>query len=770
MPANQTQRPKFYEEQYLGAADLTAAVDYGRIQQARHALGAHTWGIATGLDLKETPQPGGAVTVHLLPGYAWDGYGRPIVVLSPYKIPEELFSAIKFDKNQDKDGKGRLIAIWLRYDELATRPPKPGFESCEGGEQYARIQETFRIEIDDKPSPTDRYSGVTIASKSLTDAKTALQAFDPSAPLLYDEAVPHQTFPDLQTRVRWLVPIGYVRWLPVENSPGHFVARDDSGASGAEKDSDKIRRVRRYIGVVTEEIEEADRAIRLRDRGKDPAASFYSAPTLQQIKDSTNDLVWVEGHLRVVGNAKLCDGKLDFRDVQGDDANVPLTIRRTENAGPGARALQVSIGNGPTNKHRFGVGPLQGGAVDEKFSVVGNGNVGIGTTDPQLKLEIRGEHFGRDDDKATLHLWGSRIGDVGNEILFVRAFDGGVVAFDGNNNRVGVGTKAPVAKLEVAGDLALQKMAPGATRALAAGATMCWNDGTWLRLNQNLDYSKPIFGVHTPGLFAPVSLNVGGIGGYADPGGGNVAVAGRVGIGTVTPQAALQVTSGAIMPAVGNGQNAGIQFPSDPGGGAFDQAFIRYFAISGETTKLLIGIANDADDAIGFEQFGGERMTIRDGNVGIGVLIPSNKLDVAGDLRITGVARRPGGGSWTDSSDVKLKKEVAPLTGVLDKLLQLRGVSFEWKEPARMGNLFGTQTGLVAQEVEPIFPDWVSTGPDGHKEITIRGFEALTIEALRELKVEIDKLKAAHEQPAQPAPRAKAATLRKRSRKKEAES
>ena len=70
MPANQTQRPKFFEEQYLGAADLTAVVDYGRIQQARHALGAHTWGIAIGLTLKETPQAGGAVTVHLLPGYA----------------------------------------------------------------------------------------------------------------------------------------------------------------------------------------------------------------------------------------------------------------------------------------------------------------------------------------------------------------------------------------------------------------------------------------------------------------------------------------------------------------------------------------------------------------------------------------------------------------------------------------------------------------------------------------------------------------------------
>src|SRR5262245_2808977 len=269
MPANQSQRPKFYEEQYLGAADLTAAVDYGRIQQARHALGAHTWGIAIGLQLKETAHAGGGVSVHLLPGDAWDGYGRPIVLLSPYKIPEEKFSAIKFDPSIDTDGKGRLIQVWLRYDETATQNPRPGFEVCEVADQYSRIQETFRIEIGDQPGTTDRYSGITVAAKSLTDAKKALQLqqFDPAAPLVYDESVPQQTFPDPQDRARWLIPIGYVRWLPVQNQSGHFVARDDSGAGGAKKDSDEIRSVRRYIGVVTEEIEAADGAIRLRDRG-----------------------------------------------------------------------------------------------------------------------------------------------------------------------------------------------------------------------------------------------------------------------------------------------------------------------------------------------------------------------------------------------------------------------------------------------------------------------------------------------------------------------
>jgi hypothetical protein len=200
------------------------------------------------------------------------------------------------------------------------------------------------------------------------------------------------------------------------------------------------------------------------------------------------------------------------------------------------------------------------------------------------------------------------------------------------------------------------------------------------------------------------------------------------------------------MPAVGNSSTAGIQFPSDPGGGAFDEAFIRYFVTAGETTKLLIGCQNDADDTIGFFQFGAERMTIRGGNVGIGTTTPTARLHVIGDLTITGIARKPGGGSWTNSSDARLKKNVKPLAAALDRLLQLRGVRFEWRDPKKMGNLTGPQLGLIAQDVEKVFPEWVSTGPDGYKELTIRGFEALTIEALRELRVEIENLRKKLEQ------------------------
>lgn len=105
---------------------------------------------------------------------------------------------------------------------------------------------------------------------------------------------------------------------------------------------------------------------------------------------------------------------------------------------------------------------------------------------------------------------------------------------------------------------------------------------------------------------------------------------GNVGIGTNAPTARLHVVGGAIRPAVGNSSAAGISFPVDPGGGSGDDAFIRYYAESGEDTKLLIGINNDFNDDLSFWQAGAERMTLYNGNVGIGTNQPPYRLTIQG--------------------------------------------------------------------------------------------------------------------------------------------
>jgi hypothetical protein len=100
---------------------------------------------------------------------------------------------------------------------------------------------------------------------------------------------------------------------------------------------------------------------------------------------------------------------------------------------------------------------------------------------------------------------------------------------------------------------------------------------------------------------------------------------------------------------------------------------------------------------------------------------------------LNGDASKPGGGSWAMASDARLKRDVQPLEGALDRLLALRGVTFEYKDGSMPGLLPGRQTGFIAQEVQRVFPDWVGTQENGYLSVSVRGFEALTVEALREI-------------------------------------
>ena len=91
--------------------------------------------------------------------------------------------------------------------------------------------------------------------------------------------------------------------------------------------------------------------------------------------------------------------------------------------------------------------------------------------------------------------------------------------------------------------------------------------------------------------------------------------------------------------------------------------------------------------------------------------------------------------------DTDAMVNVQPVERALDKLLKLKGMQYEWREPARQGNLTGVQMGLIAQDVEPVFPAWIGVDGQGYKTLTVRGFEALVVEAIKELKAENDGLR-----------------------------
>jgi trimeric autotransporter adhesin len=90
-------------------------------------------------------------------------------------------------------------------------------------------------------------------------------------------------------------------------------------------------------------------------------------------------------------------------------------------------------------------------------------------------------------------------------------------------------------------------------------------------------------------------------------------------------------------------------------------------------------------------------------------------------------------GSWATFSDRRLKEDIAPIDQALDQVLALNGVHYRYRDPERSFGGEGPRMGFVAQEVEEVFPQWVGEDVDGYKFINATGFEALMVEALREL-------------------------------------
>jgi hypothetical protein len=107
-------------------------------------------------------------------------------------------------------------------------------------------------------------------------------------------------------------------------------------------------------------------------------------------------------------------------------------------------------------------------------------------------------------------------------------------------------------------------------------------------------------------------------------------------------------------------------------------------------------------------------------------------------LHVNGTAGKPGGGSWSNASDIRLKHNIQPLSHSLDRLLALDGVTYEYIDPDSIHELPGERIGMIAQQVAEVFPDWVNEADDGYLRLTYRGFEAVVVEALRELRNEKD--------------------------------
>jgi len=126
----------------------------------------------------------------------------------------------------------------------------------------------------------------------------------------------------------------------------------------------------------------------------------------------------------------------------------------------------------------------------------------------------------------------------------------------------------------------------------------------------------------------------------------------------------------------------------------------------------------------------------RTGNIGIGTNNPGSYK-----LYVNGTAYSTGG--W-QLSDIRYKNNILPLTNALEKLSQIRPVSFEWKinEYPQKGFPDGRHYGVIAQEVEHILPEVVIEGPDGEKAVSYNELVPILIEAIIEQQHQIEELKA----------------------------
>ncbi len=160
-------------------------------------------------------------------------------------------------------------------------------------------------------------------------------------------------------------------------------------------------------------------------------------------------------------------------------------------------------------------------------------------------------------------------------------------------------------------------------------------------------------------------------------------------------------------------------------------------------------IANSSASPLIYGQFDSKR-------VGIDATSPTQTLDINGGVRVRGLAgigvRAVGvdeNGVLTvaSPSDARLKKEVAPLSesvDVLAALAGLRGVSYSWDTAQERAKGFGDrrEIGLLAQDVEKVLPEVVSTGADGYRSVDYARLTALLVEVAKAQQRQIDSLKA----------------------------
>ncbi|MEZ4875922.1 MAG: tail fiber domain-containing protein, partial [Flavobacteriaceae bacterium] len=363
------------------------------------------------------------------------------------------------------------------------------------------------------------------------------------------------------------------------------------------------------------------------------------------------------------------------------------------------------------------------------LTLLKNGNLGLGIDTPIQKLDLVGASGnGMLIRSATTaanvsgQLWAgttgfvidSRLGNLtGGRNLHLRT--GGVdrLFIENTSGEVGIGTTAPVSKLDIVGTNGDGMSIRSATTATNVSGLL-WAGNTGFIIDSrlgNLTGERDIH-IRTGGIDRLFVENT----------------SGEIGIGTTAPVAKLDIVGTA-------GQGMTIR-------SATTATNVAGFLWSGNGGFVIDSRRGDltGERDIYFQTGGITRAFIErtTGEVGIGTTAPNYLLEVNGS------AGKPGGGFWTATSDARLKKNVQDFKMGLQQLLQVTPVTYQYNDLSGFDTQ-KTYTGVIAQELQKVIPDMVGTfEKDGNHYLNVDGsaFTYLLINSVKELAQKKDDLEA----------------------------
>lgn len=149
----------------------------------------------------------------------------------------------------------------------------------------------------------------------------------------------------------------------------------------------------------------------------------------------------------------------------------------------------------------------------------------------------------------------------------------------------------------------------------------------------------------------------------------------------------------------------------------------RTVELQGLTGSIWLGVPEDSEDNI-------------PGQGGNLILYSGSSLDSGESILIT-LAGQTGQITCVDlneTSDLRYKENITPLSNPLDKVLAMRGVSYQQKQQKASKKVSSKKSkiGFIGQEVEAVLPEIVSTNSEGYKSVSYTRLTAVLVEAMKE--------------------------------------